>query len=496
MNGSKKNLMNKKTGRSVLVAISAVLLCVLMLLLPFSALYPRLSGERLYHLSSVSKAYLQGIDRDVEIVYYANGGKLYADRGLYRYVKQIAKQSDHIKLRLEDPEITGADVENNSIELRVGEKSKTLLKTDLIYYYSASAGPLSIEEYGMALSEMQISLQYIQSGSYTQQDITTYQEMAGKFGTASMSSYNMAEKIMTTAIRNLLAEESPTVYAYGLVNSLFCANLEQRGYTVTVLDTLDTIPVDCEALYLSVISDLSEGSAAALTDYLGRGGKVFMTTDYRLSNMPNLSAVLATYGMSFYSQQNLICSVTASQDSTGATTTSIRQMLTAAVSKEHSITEGLGGMVAHNAHIVIYDNKLEGVTITPLAASADGAYLLDPSKTSPVYPSTGAFPFCALAEKGDSALLWLGMPISSEADTAGGGANFTMAAQGFDYLTGFDSHEIMEGISDVEIPSAHLTLPNSDRTILVWFAAFVIVIPVAVIVAGLVRRYTRRKRTE
>lgn len=495
MNGTKKAMISKKTGRSILVVAVAVALCALILLLPFGVLFPRLSGERLYNLSSASKSYLQGIDQDVEIVYYANGGKLYADRGLYRFVKQIAKQNDHIKLRLEDPEITGVTAENNSIEIRVGENSKTLLKTDLIYYYSSSAGPVSIEEYGMALSEMQISMQYMQSGSYTQQDLATYQELATKFGSAYMSSYNMAEITVTSAIRNLFAEKSPRVYAYGLVNSLFCANLEQRGYTVMGLDTLDVIPADCEALYLCAISDLTESGAAALTDYLGRGGRVFLTTDYRLGETPNLSAVLASYGMSFYSQQNLICSITASQDSTGATSASISQMLSAAVTKEHSITEGLSGMVAYNAHTLLY-SQLDGVTVTPLAVSAGGSYLLNPTKTAMVYSSTGSFPFCLMAEKDASALIWMGMPVSSEANTAGGGTNFAMAAQSFDYLTGFDSHEPAEGISDVEIPSTYLTMPDGERTILIWFAAFVVVLPITVIVVGLVRRYTRKKRTE
>ena len=494
MNGTKK-IIGNKTGRSIFAVAVAVLLCALILLLPFGVLFPNASGERLYNLSAASKQYLQSIDRDVEIVYYSNGGRLSADRGLYRFAKQIAKQNDHIKLRLEDPEITGADAENHSMEIRVGDKSKTLLKTDLVYYYSASAGPVSIEEYGMALTEMQMSMQYMQSGSYTEQDIATYQELATKFSSASMSAYNMADMTVTTAIRNLFAEESPVVYAFGLVNSLFCANLEQRGYTVALLNSLDTIPTDCGALYLGMITDLSESGAAALTEYLGQGGKVFMTTDYRMSATPNLSAVLASYGLCFYEQQNLICSISATQDSTGATTPSVSSMLVAAVAKNEKITEGLGGMVAYNAHL-INSVDAEGVKLTPLAASAGGSYLLNPSKTALVAGETGSFPFCVMSEKEESALIWLAMPVSSEANTAGGGSNFTMAVQSFDYLTGFDSHEPMDGISDVEIPSTNLSFPNAERTLLVWFAIYVVAIPATVIVVGLVRRYVRKKRTE
>ena len=494
MSGSKK-IASKKTVRSCLVVAAAVALCVLILLLPFSVLFPETSGERLYKLSAASKQYLQSVDQDVEIVYYANGGKLYADRGLYRFAKQIAKQNDRIKLRLEDPEITGATAENNSMEIRVGDRTKTVLKTDLIYYYSASAGPVSVEEYGMALSEMQVSMQYMQNGNYTQQDVVTYQELASKYSSGVMSAYNMADMTVTSVIRNLTAERSPKVYAYGLVNSLFCSNLEQRGYTVTLLGSVDAIPDDCEALYLSMVTDLTESGAAALMEYLGRGGKVFLTTDYRMSNTPNLSAVLAAYGMCFFDQQNLICTISQSQNSsTGETSTSITSMLVAAVAKEEKITEGLGGMVAYNAH-VINSVETEGVTLTPLAASAGGSYLLDSTKTA-LLASPGSFPFCVMAEKETSSLIWLAMPVSSEANTAGGGANFTMATQSFDYLTGFESIEPVEGVSDVAIPSTHLTLPNAEQTILVWFAVFVLVIPVTVIVAGLVRRYVRKKRTE
>lgn len=492
MNGLKKMTGNKKTVRSLLVVATAAVLCVLILILPFGVLFPNLSGEKLYGLSTVSKQYLQSLDQDVEIVYYANGGKLYADRGLYRFVQQVAKQSGRIKLRLEDPERTGASAENHSILIRVGEKTKLLKKTDLIYYNSAAIGPISFEEYSMGVTEMQLNMQALQSAPTNQQAMASYQELASKYSSSQMSAYNMADQAVTTAIRNLVAEESPSVYAYGMVNSLFCAYLEQTGYTVTQLTSMNAVPEDCRALYLGMISDLTEAEAAALNTYLERDGKVFLTTDYRLSNTPNLSAILESYGMCFYSESNLICVISASQDGSSA---SIDHLFAAAVAPHEVIMNGLNGIAANYAH-AIFSTQAEGVTLTALAASPAGSYLTNAAKSAMVYHETGNFPFCVLSEKGESAILWLGMSVSSEANNAVSGANFTMAKQSFDYFTGFGSHAPVEGISDIEIPSTYLALTNPNRTVVVWFAVLVIAIPLTVLTVGVVRRYTRKKRTE
>ena len=348
MNGWKKTRKNQRRLRSVLVATVAVALCALTLLLPFEALYPNTSGNRFYGLSNASKQYLQGISEDVEIVYYSVGGKLQADRGLYRFVRRVSAQNDHIRLRVEDPKKTGSDAADQSIEIRTAEDSKRLEKKDLVYYYSASVGKLSVEEYDQTvemLGRITSAMQSATDQQEYQQLYQMYQSYMTYYGPSQMSGYNMSEKAVISAIRNLLAERSPKLYAYGSFNSLLRAELEYAGYTVMVLNTIDPIPNDCEALYLGLVQDVTEQESDVLAAYLEGGGKLFLTTDYSIGLPTNLSNLLSTYGLRFGTEQNYLCVITASQDSSSYTPTTA--FTVTAVS--HSVTDGLSSAVTGNS---------------------------------------------------------------------------------------------------------------------------------------------------
>ncbi len=456
-------------------AVAAVIaVCALVICLPFRVMYPDCSGDGAYRLSDASKQYLRGISEDVEIVYYSVGGKLHADQGLYGFVRRAASQSPRISVRLEDPEKTGSDAADQSIEIRSAKRSKTLLTSDLVYYYNAYAGTMGIEEYAAVLTQM--------SGIT---DAETYQSYLSYYGPSVMTAYNGADMRLTSAIRTVLADRVPALYAYGTgtyaINSLLRTQLEQSGYSVTALNGLETIPSDCEGLYLEALTDLTAAEAEVLSAYLENGGKLFLTTAYASAEMPNLFAVLAPYGLSLLGMQNYLCVLNTSESSSSQIAVQFE-----VASGTHAITDGISGAVASYAHRIVLE-QTEGVTHTSLLQTPDSAYCVSYGQN----PETGSFPVGVLAEREGSSVVWLSMLMDSTSNNPSSGANFALVKQSFDYFTDYDGTQL-KGIADTPIPSTYLAATNG--AIVFWILAFVLAVPVAVFKVGAVRRYLQKSR--
>ena len=478
MNGLKKMIKNKKLLWSVGAVAAVIAVCVLLAALPFRVIYPDVSGSGTYRVSDVSKRYLGTISEDVEIIYYSEGGKHSADKDLYSFVRAIAAESDHIRVRLEDPERTGADAADQSVEIRSAKRSKTVLASELFYYYNNYYGAMSVEEYARVLTQL---------SSIT--DAETYSSYLSVYGPSQMTAYNSADITLISAIRYVLADRAPKLYAYGnggsSINALFRAELEQAGYSVTVLDSMETVPADCEGLYLSVLTDLTATQATALSSYLAGGGSVFLTTDYATVNIPNLSAVMAEYGLSSPDTQNYLCVLNTSSSSSSSLSPQFY-----AVTGDHPITDPIGdSFVAYSAHL-IETEPAEGVTHSVLLRASDGAYHVRADLALGEMPETGSFPLCVLAEKDDSSVLWLSMPLDSMMNSLSSGADFAFVKQSFDYFTQYANSAL--NIADTQIPSSYLTIQSSARTF--WMLAFIIVIPATVFTIGAVRCYVRKKR--
>ncbi len=459
-----------------LAAVAAVIaVCSLVICLPFRVMYPDFSGDGVYRLSDASKQYLRGITEDVEIVYYSKGGKLHADQGLYGFVRRMASENPHISVRLEDPQKTNSDAADQSIEIRSAKRAKTLLTSDLVYYYNAYSGAMGIEEYASVLTQM--------SGIT---DAETYQSYLSVYGPAMMMACNGADMRLTSAVRTVLADRVPALYAYGTgtyaINSLLRTQLEQSGYSVTALNGLESVPDDCEGLYLEAATDLTASEAAALSAYLEKGGKLFLTTSFGTAEMPNLFGVLSSYGLSLLGTQNYLCVLNAS----GSSSSPQIAVQFETVEGTHPITQGISGTAASYAHRIVLE-QTEGVTHTSLLQTPNGAYCVTYGQD----PEMGSFPIGVLAERGESSVVWLSMLMDSASNNPSSGANFALVKQSFDYLTEFDG-TALKGISDTPIPSTYLAASNG--AIVFWLLAFVLAVPAAVFTVGAVRRYLQRSR--
>lgn len=455
------------------VAVIAATIAVLILmnlvacLLPFRIAYPDVSGSTTYRLSDSSLRYLASIEQDVEMIYRCSGGVSNADKDLYPFVLQFADASPHITVKVEDTDQV-TDAANQSIEIRSARRSRIISGSDLFYYYNTTTGmTLSLAEYSQILQ----MLSDLDSSE-------AYQSMLSVYGPSTMTAYFSGDANLTGAVRYVLADRTPVIYTFSKgssdINQLLRQQLEQGGYAIQKLTSLESVPEDCEALYLNINADLSEAEAAVFSAYLENGGKAFLTTTYNVPEIPVLSAVLSEYGLSAPDTENMI------YDSSS-------QMFYA-VTGDHPVTDHLNGsFVAMYTH-VIEAAQTEGVTHTVL--------LMSPSSSYQVYsngdkePVQGSFPLAVAAETGDTCLVWVSMPMDALSNGLSAGVNFDFAEHAIQWMT--DAENASADISGTSIPSNYLSA--SSTALVLWITVFVFLIPAALITVGAVRIRLRKKR--
>lgn len=465
-------LRKKKLLTAGAVALAAVV-CILVQLLPFRMVHPNCSGSRTYSVSDASKRFLSSVSEDVEIVYYSKGGEKNADQDLYSFVLALAAQSSHLRVTLEDPAQTGAEVNDQSILVRSAKRERSLSIAELFYYYNLSYNvPMTIEEYAAVIKQMQ---------SIT--DAQTYQSYLSVYGPAQMQVRSTLDRSLISAVRYVLAERAPTLGVYsnvsGSINALLQAQLEQSGYDVRAMKDLDGIPSDCEALYLELGRDLTEAEGNALRGYLENGGKLFLTTAYTMEKATVLASVLEGYGLSSPDVMNLLYG-------SGQATQFY------AVAGDHPITDTIGDtFFVSNAHL-IETTPVEGVIQSVLLRTPDGSYSVRADLKDGEAPASGSFSLGVLAERGDSAVLWVSTLQDSMVNGISGGANFAFVQNALNDFTAFSVSAM--NVADAALPSTYLAVTPS--VVGVWILVFVVALPSAMLVIGGIRCYVRKKRGE
>ena len=464
-------ILNLLKSRRFLLCCALVLalaaINVAVALLPFRVRYPDVSGSTTYRMSDATRRYLGTLNEDVEIVYYTTGDSAGADRDLYPFLLRYADASPHIRVTLADAE--EAQMSDQTIEIRSVRRSRTIPAIYLFYFLNSMTGELlSPVEYATILQLLSTT---------TDPDIA--QSLLTLYNPSSISSYFSGDANLTGAIRYVLAEQAPTVCVYvaggsGDMNLLLRQQLEQAGYTVQTLADLDAVPETCDALCLYAADDLTEAEAAVLTDYLSAGGALLLTTNYSQPDNPNLAAVLADYGLSSPTVENLLYDD--------------NYQMFYAVEGDHPILDRFDGeFTAIYAHR-IQTAETEGVTQTVLLRTSDQGSSL--TNEEDAEPQTGSFALCVAAETGDTRLVWLAMPLDGQANGLSGGADFDFAEQTIRWMS--DSGTTDLGISDRAIPSTQLSA--GTNVAIFWIAVFAVLIPAALLAAGLIRRYARSKR--
>jgi hypothetical protein len=316
-----------------------------------------------------------------------------------------------------------------------------------------------------------------------------------------------AEEALTTAIQYVSSDRTPVLYqlqGHGEteLDSTFESYMRTTNYDFETLNlaelTTDEIEVN---IYSSLLinnpqTDLSDDEYELLLSYLERGGHMLIMLDYEVPNtLTNLSRLLARYGLSYEAGGEYV------QETAYSNYAGYDYIILPKIAESHDITSNLDSnnnyiRMLHAVPIFVADQSelLRNIEITTLLTSSDTARLVNSENED----ETGKFALAVAVEETKTStdmnnvlqtrLVVIGnssfINASNNYRTNG---NYQMLAATLDYL--------QDEVSNVYITSKNLsagTISVSMADFIGGFAAFVIVLPLVIMIAGVVIWVRRR----
>lgn len=258
---------------SVLAAIGVVAVAVaanlLVSKLPSTITQIDCTANGLYSISQETELMASDLETDVTVYLVVQSGN--ADSTISSLLDRYEALSDHISVEQVDPvqnptfaqQYTSESVTDNSLIVVSGERS-----------------------------------QYI---DYNDIYATNYDDY---YTTGSVSYDFDGEGLLTSAISYVTSNDLPKVYTLtghgeSSLSSDFSSALSRQNIEAEDLSLLteETVPEDCQCLIIiGPTSDLSSDELEKIQNYLSKGGNLLLYTDVLEEELPNLSALMASYG--------------------------------------------------------------------------------------------------------------------------------------------------------------------------------------------------------
>lgn len=314
------------------------------------------------------------------------------------------------------------------------------------------------------------------------------------------------EGALTSALSYVASEEAPLLYTLsghgeaGLSATLTDgAERQNMSFETLALLTADAVPEDAAAVVLNApTKDISAEEAERLRTYLAGGGSLFLVTttvNYSTEAMPNLTALLAEYGMG--ARDGIVIENDQNRFLSGYPYYLLPNI------KSHDVTQPLvdsgSYVLAPLAHaITVLDEMPENVSVDALLATSASAY----SKTDAYNAEsiaqadgdpTGTFNVAAAAQNSETGgkVVWLSTSglLDETMDQMVSGSNSDLVLNTFSWLTGSESGITIHAKS---LTTETLTVPSGAGSL--WSGLLMFAIPGAMLVLGVVIWAMRRKR--
>lgn len=474
--------------------VLAVIVVINLFVLGAPTKYTKLdiTSLELYTLSETTAEAVPKIDEDVNIYFLCSGGEDASGSAINNlpllsvFLGRYAELNDRINLQIidpvADPTFTDAydtnGLQNYSIIVESAKRFKIVDFAELYYYYSDAYGKIPADQYSSFMTYV-----YYTTGSYPSATLNFD-----------------GESQITSALDYVTTDHIPALYTlegHGEteLSATLTENIENDNMTVTALNLLSgTVPEDAECIIInSPTSDINEDEAAMLSEYLASGGRLFLTTVYTNLDLPNLMGVLAQYGLS--AAEGMIVEGDSSMHYNN-----YPYYLLPSASSSSPLTASLASSAyafMPFSHGVVSGGETEkNVTSTPLFTTSSSAYTISSSAqtTEKTEESLeGPFDTAVIAMDGDTGaqIIWVGSPaFSDSANSMTSGANY----QYFISILGgiVERDRIVYNIPANEVASAYLVVNEAQATL--WSAIFIVIVPLAFAVMGIVRWYVRRRR--
>ena len=271
---SKKDRIALHGGAYSLI-VTVVVLAILILVNVFAKALPEkltkfdISSSKLYSITSNTKTVVNHLKDDVTLYWIVQSGQ--EDDIVENLLGKYESLSDHIKVVKKNPDVyptfaekyTSEKVQNNSIVVECGEKSKYIGLDDI----------------------------YLQ-----ETDLSTYSKDSSFDG----------EGAITSAIDYVVSEDQPQVYVLEGHGELplpkkFSDQMEKANMAWSEFSLVkeNGVPDDADlVLIYGIQNDISEEEADLLKEYVKNGGKMFvMAGPVEGDNLDNLYSILGSYGV-------------------------------------------------------------------------------------------------------------------------------------------------------------------------------------------------------
>ncbi len=484
----------EKRTRLRICAPLAVSVCLALALnitaacLPMTATNPDLTGKDTFRLSGAAKDHLAALSEDVTLTLICQGGSSSADGDIYAFLAGFADASSHIKLKVASPEqaadrlasMGSTDVENMSILVESNRHATLIPNTELYYFlYATQSG-------AMAMSPAEYNYMYAYMASSGETSYLT------QF-LANVSAQFDGEARLMGAIGYVTLEQAAVAYSYtgsGTMSLDFSLMRELRmGNTdLRKISSITALPADCDILILNCpTADLSADEAEALASYLANGGKLYLTTaaGSTAASLPKLSALLAAYGLRMPDTAHTVCE--GSLDYLNGTA---NDSFYPHVFAEHPATpENFSGISLLQYTHAIELVPTEGITLTEWLYTSDAGYRT--SEEGNKLGESGRQLCGAIAERGESAIVWVSSAYALTDTISSEGGNSALFRSALDYLSGASAAQTPTLASRAMDSGA---IAPSQGAATLWMIILVILLPLAAVCAGCALRYVRKKR--
>ena len=495
---SRRQKMNRKLKKGGAMAVFTVLVIAAVIVINLiagtvPAKYRRLdlSTNRLFSLSDTTTQLLNGLTTDVNIYIVADPSRV--DERITHFAELYGSHSDRVHVEVKDPVLhpdvlTTLDTEANTVLVSCADTGKKrsipfndIIQIDMMSYY----------QYG----------QYKESAFDGEGQIT---------GAISYVTSNTQTNVYE------LTGHGETALSGQVTNVFQKSNMQSRDLNLL---TEGEVPADCDLLVVNnPQTDLAADEVTMISDYLKRGGQVFILAGYTQSGCPNLAALCADYGMEL--ENGFVA------DSAPGHFYSRNPFY---IIPDYDFSSGLlsgigtddAALLPNPSGMTISDSLRDGLSVKPFLTTSESGVLVDPETqeqtpgtyvlgavaTEPVNPDAVAAGSAA-GQGSASAVASPAAATGSDGETAPSATLTVITAPMLvdnGLLSQFPSITnltIFMNAATKGLPQAsNLTIPSKSLDVTfnmitsggLWSALFIIVIPVIFLIAGFVIWMKRRK---
>ena len=454
------------TYRTGLMVIVTVICVVLNLFVGELDVFADVSSEKLYSITQDTIDFIKGIDNKLTLYYVCQDGL--EDPTVEKIINKYEKINKKVKVEKKDPVLypnftkkyTNDKVIDNSVIVvnEDNEKFKVVNYAEMYEFDASSQGISAVDVEGQITAGV---------------DFVTNKDLPILYYTTGHGEIELGTTLHTIMKKkNIAFNELATL-------------------------TVDEIPEDCDILVINgPTADFTDNELKMIRVYLANGGDAIITLQQSNNEMPNFKQLLEYYGI--YQKEGIVLEQYGNYMS-GYPTNIIPTLGTHEIVSTVSAS-GQYVLMPNCIGLSESDTVRDSVTLTELIRTTEGAYSkanVD-SKTAEFEEGDipGPFGLGVLAEEkseatGETMKLVVFSSVyllNEEIISTGQFANANIFRDTLSYLAPVGKNI---SISSISLTTEYLTIPETTQVIL--GIVFVIILPLAILVTGLVIWLRRRK---